>query len=257
MRQERWLALFAAVLCVGACKKDPPPAPRPALTAEQKDKIAKLVADAKTLAKELDDARFDLVATSKAEPSGNACPYEGKKLLPEPPAADATNAAKRTFSAKLLSTTLTIADVVDPDGKPQNSLHPAMKALEKALEPHDSLVTSGQFVGSPDKAVADLEKDVAKWRDGGDAALVQKKRVDAELSGRTITPGRVVGRFYFISRKEKRVACVADVDVTGPRGFIAWGETEADLGPNAASQLPHRLTGEAVIEGLVSMRLAR
>jgi hypothetical protein len=254
---KKLLAVACVALASASCKKDPPPAPRPSLSMEQKQKIATLVGEAKALARELDDGRLDLVAASKAEPSPLACPYDGKKLLPQPLGADATTNAKRAFSANLLSTTLTIADVVDPDGKPQNSLHPSQAALEKALAPHDSLISSGQFVGTPDKAVQELETDLAKWRDGGDCALVQKKRVDAQLSGQSITAGRVAGRFYFISRKDKRVACLVDVDVTGPRGFIAWGETNADLSGNAASQLPHRLTGEAVIEGLATMRAAK
>lgn len=250
-------AVLAVALLICSCKKAPPPPPRPNLTAEQKQKIAKLVEEAQAEAKDLDATRLDAVAASKAEPSTSPCPYNGRKLLPEPLAPDATNNAKRAFSAKLLTTTLRVADVVDPDGKPQNSLHPAQSALENALEPHDALITSGQFRETPEKAVDALETAVSKWRDSGDGLLVQKKRVEAELSGTSFTAGRVVGRFYFILRKDKRVACLVDVDVTGPRGFTAWGETQADLGSNAASQLPHRLTGEAVIEGLVNMRLVK
>jgi hypothetical protein len=249
--------LCALVVATVACKKAPPPPPRPELSAAQKQKIAKLVEEAKAQAKDLDDTRLGVVAVSRAEPSASPCPYNGRKLLPEPLAPDATNNAKIAFSANLLSTTLTVADVVDPEGKPQNSLHPAMSALEKALKPHDALITSGQFYETPEKAVEALETAVSKWRDSGDGVLVQKKRVEAELDGRTITPGRVVGRFYFVARKDKRVACLVDVDVTGPRGFTAWGETTADVTGNAASQLPHRLTGEAIIEGLVSMRLPK
>lgn len=249
--------LFAIVLSAFACKKAPPAPPRPTLSDEQKQKIAKLVEEAKAQAKDLDATRLDIVATSRAEPSASPCPWNGRKLLPEPLAPDATNNAKIAFSANLLSTTLTVADVVDPDGKPQNSLHPAQSALEKALKPHDALITSGQLYETPDKAVDALETAVSKWRDSGDGVLVQKKRVDAELSGKSITAGRVVGRFYFIARKDKRVVCLVDVDVTGPRGFTAWGETQADLGSNAASQLPHRQTGEAIIEGLIGMRLPK
>lgn len=252
---------LALALATCSCKKEPPPAPAPQLSAEQKQHIKKLVDDANTAARDLDETRLSAVLgppPSKAEPSSDPCPIDGKKLLPPPPAADSSNNARHAFSAKLLSATLTVAEVVDPDGNPQRSLKPAMKALEATLEPHKELIASGASWGKPPAAaVADLEKAIASWRDSGDGVLVQKKRVEARLDGSSITPGRVAGRFYFVSRKDKRVVCVTDVDVVGPRGFTAWGEDQSDLGRNAANQLPHRLTGEAVIEGLLTMRGAK
>jgi hypothetical protein len=222
--------------------------------------MKKLLDDANALARELDDTRFATVMgppPSKAAPSTDACPIDGKKMLPEPPGADATENAKRAFNARLLSATLTVADVVDPGGNAQRSLHPAMSALDKALEPHESVVKGGPLYGDGAKFIADLEKSLATWREGGDGFLVQKLREEATLSGSAITPGRVKGRFYLVSRKEKRITCVADIDVTGPRGFLAWGETNADVTRNAATQLPLRLTGEAVIDGLMTMRAAK
>lgn len=251
------VAVFAAT----ACKKEPPPPPAPALSAEQKQHIKKLVDDASDQARDLDATRLDIVSgpsPTKAEPSSDACPFDGKKLLPPPPPADATKNARLAFNAKLLSATLTVADVVDPNGEPQRSLKPAMTALDAVLEPFKDLRFSGALDGrTPEKAVADLEKAIGAWRDAGDGLLVQKKRVEAVLEGTTFTGGRVAGRFYFIARKDKRVMCLADVDVEGPRGFSAWGETQADVAKNASRQLPARLTGEAIIEGLVSMRAAK
>jgi hypothetical protein len=143
-----------------------------------------------------------------------------------------------TNRLRVPSATLTVADVIDPGGDAQRSLHPAMSALEKALEPHESVVKGGPLYGDGAKFLVDLEKSITQWRDGGDGFLVQKLREEATLAGSTISPGRVKGRFYLISRKDKHIVCIADIDVTGPRGFLAWGETNADLTRNAATQLP-------------------
>lgn len=250
------LALALAALTL-SCKKAPPPPAPPPLTAEQKQKVAKLVDAAKALAKELDETRVETVRASKAEPSPAPCPIDWKSPFPKPLRPKANVNSRRAYSAKLLATTMNAADVLNPEGKAQNDgPRPAMANLDEALERHQSLITSGRSTEPGDKAIEALEKDIVKWRDGGDGVLMQKTRVEPWIEGKKVTPGRVVGRFYFLSRKEKRVVCVADVDVTGPRGFVAWGETLDDVARDE-TQLPQRLTGEAVVEALGAMHAVK
>lgn len=183
---------LALALATCSCKKEPPPAPAPQLSAEQKQHIKKLVDDANTAARDLDETRLSAVLgppPSKAEPSSDPCPIDGKKLLPPPPAADSSNNARHAFSAKLLSATLTVAEVVDPDGNPQRSLKPAMKALEATLEPHKELIASGASWGKPPAAaVADLEKAIASWRDSGDGVSCRRSASRRGSTGRASLP---------------------------------------------------------------------
>ncbi len=236
--------------------------PPPTLSDEDKRSAETMIADAKASAKAIDDARLAAVVGPPASTPGPSaalpCPVDGKKLLPEEPAPDATDNAKRAYSAQLLSATITVADVIALDGK-RSSRRAGVSslALEDALRSYEAKLKDGHLSASAANFMRDLKADIDKWHEGHDGVLVQKSRIEATLTKNDlVTQGRVVARFYLFSRAQRRIVCVADVDVDGPRGFIAFGENKFDLQANAQTQVPLRLTGEAVIAGLLAMRAA-
>jgi hypothetical protein len=264
-RTRTVLASLLVLVSLGAgigCKGAPPPPAQPTLSDEERRTAEKLIAEGKAKAAELDGARAKAVfgppPTQLAPSPSEACPVDGKKLLPEPLAPDATTNAKRAFSALLLTTTLQLADVVDLDGsRAANATKKTASAFAAAVDPHEKALKEGLSYGTTGSTfLVELQRTVAKFETAYDVVFVTHAREEAELVEKTITPGRIAGRFYLFSRAERRVVCVADVDVIGPRGFIAFGENTSDVAANAAQQLPHRLTGEAVIEGLLTMRSA-
>jgi hypothetical protein len=184
------------------------------------------------------------------------CPVDAKQLLPSKPGVDAPDAEKRAYSAKTLVATMTLADVVEVDGR---RLRPAVarEALEEALRPYEWKLKDDVSVDGAE-FLLQLERAISTWNNGYDGVLIQEARVEPEISNMSIVKsGHVVGRFYLFSRAKRSVVCVAAVDVVGPADFWAFGENEVDLRGNATLQVTRRLTGDAVVAGIAAMRSPR